>query len=108
MPRSTASAGVVSCTLWPSTRRRAAVVRREAGQRAGQLLAARADHAGDAEDLAGMELEAHVAIGVAERQSLGLEHDVRRDTASAAARGNTRPAGCGRPSADAACGIGLR
>ena len=36
----------------------AAVVRGEAGKRARQLLAARADDAGDAEDLAGMQLEA--------------------------------------------------
>ena len=47
---------------------RAAVMRRKSGQRAGQFLASRADHAGDSENLAGMELEAHVPVGVAERR----------------------------------------
>jgi hypothetical protein len=52
------------------------VVRREAGERAGQLLAAGADHAGDAQDLAGVELEAHVAVGARQPESLGREHDL--------------------------------
>ena len=58
MPRSTASAGDVSRTSLAADRKLPAIVRREAGQRARQLLAARTDHAGDAEDLSGMQLEA--------------------------------------------------
>ena len=57
MPASTASAGVVSGTAAADDRSRR-VLRRQAGERAGQLLAARADDAGDAEDLAGMQREA--------------------------------------------------
>ena len=44
----------------------AAVVREEARERAGQLLAAGADDAGDAEDLAGVQREVDVAVGAGE------------------------------------------
>ena len=74
MPWSTASAGVASSTSWPWMRQLAGVVRGEAGQGPAELLAARADHPGDAQDLAGMQLEADVAVGAAQAQPFGLEH----------------------------------
>ena len=82
---------------------RAAVVRREAGEGAGQLLAARADDAGDAEDLARVQPEARRPgrHWPRARPSASTQHLVAR-RASAAARGSTRPAGCGRPSSGAA------
>ena len=112
-PRPAARAGCSRCrgrprrTAWRSAtggRRSgaAAVVRREAGERARQLLAAGADHAGDAENLAGVELEIDVPVGAGERQPLGLEQRPCRGRASAAARGSIRPAGRVRPSAGAA------
>ena len=55
-----------------------ALVGREAGERAGQLLAARTDDPRDPDDLAGMQGEAHVLIGPGEAESLGLEHDIGR------------------------------
>ena len=50
-----------------------AVVRREAGERAGQLLAAGADDAGNAQDLAGMQLEVDVAVGAREAKPSRLD-----------------------------------
>ena len=43
-------------------------MRSEAGERARQLLAARADDAGDPQNLPGAELEADVSVGLAERK----------------------------------------
>ncbi len=57
---------------------RPALVRRKAGERARQLLAARTDDAGDAEDLAGMQREAHVLIGPGEAQVPRLRARHRR------------------------------
>ena len=51
-------------------------MRRKSCQSAGEFLASRADHAGNSENLAGMEPEGYVPIGVAERQFFGLEDDV--------------------------------
>ena len=54
-----------SATSLPADREPAGIVRGEAGEGPAQLLAARADHAGDAQDLAGVQLEADVAVGAA-------------------------------------------
>ena len=74
MPSSTASAGVVKRHLAPGDFEAAGGVGREAGERTHQLLAPRADDAGYSEDLARMELEADVPVGLARREPVGLQH----------------------------------
>ena len=61
MPRSTASAGVASAPLAADDLSVPPSCGSETGERARQLLAARADHAGDPEDFAGAELETDIA-----------------------------------------------
>src|SRR5271170_4568709 len=55
----------------------AAVMRSKARERARQLLAARADDAGDPEDFPGAKLETDVSVGLAERKPLDLQQHPR-------------------------------
>ncbi len=76
MPWSTASAGEAQRTSWPSI----VSVPASCGAKPARVRVSSsrpgADHAGDAQDLAGMQLEADVAVGAAQAQTLGLEQDL--------------------------------
>ena len=77
MPRSTASAGVVSRHLAVADLEPAAVMRSEAGERARQLLAARADDAGDPEDFPGAELETDIPVRPCRSESPSTSSNTR-------------------------------